>query len=639
MNTLKLISAAAILAATVMTSCRSDDDVITGDDRPVEVRFSANTAEIQTRVTDNSWALDDPVGIYMIDADEGLATEHIKESADNREYRAAAGSGAVAFTAEGSKIYYPVSGNVEFIAYYPYKASLSDFKLPVNVGTQTSQSAIDVLYAPKTNGSYNKSATSPVALAFTHKLVKLVFSISAPAEYGVTESLDGLAVKITNQQTAATLDLTNGNVTSSGGTSEITANTAAGGASSEAIVLPNDGVSDMTFTFTTAAGGVYEVAVPAPTTNSRWEPGTKYTYTVTLKRNEADISGSASGWDDGGAYSVTGISPVIIEGYAGDIEVTYTESEPVTIASITLTDFPGKTYLIGRAVDAANPIHLKFDGNGELVFRDASADGFIPIGSYAEFQKIRDHTQNNYRQEADLDLMNEEWTPVANDGIDFFGEFDGAGKEISNLKITGNVNPKGLFRVNWGTIRNVHIVSGTITAGSGNSIGGICGSNCVQIISCTNAATVSGTSGTNFVGGVAGNNGGDVGTVIACYNTGAVSGGNYVGGVVGWNYSSYATAVTACYNTGTVTGSGNYVGGVAGYNEGTVTACYWESTTATNGIGGGNGTVDGVNGFTLSDYFTPSGSDAWGTGTGEENGWWKPGTTDGSHLPKLWFEI
>ncbi|MDR1171365.1 MAG: fimbrillin family protein [Bacteroidales bacterium] len=51
--------------------------------------------------------------------------------------------------------------------------------------------------APKTTGSYNKSA-APVDLQFSHKLVKLAFSIEVGA--GVTESLDGLTVKITGQR-------------------------------------------------------------------------------------------------------------------------------------------------------------------------------------------------------------------------------------------------------------------------------------------------------------------------------------------------------------------------------------------------------------------------------------------------------
>jgi hypothetical protein len=358
-----------------------------------------------------------------------------------------------------------------------------------------------------------------------------------------------------------------------------------------------------------------------------------------MERDEVVITGSVGNWTTGNTYPVTGVPQAPLEGYTGNIEVVYMDAPTVTIAadeinrqntgktvrSIKLAAYNDKTYLIGRAVDPNNPISLKFDNGGNLVLRDA-VDGSIPIGSYAEFQKIRDNgTDKKYRLEADLDLMSEEWTPIANDTpnhYDFYGEFDGAGKKISNLKITG-ANDKGLFRANRGTIRNVHIVSGTISAGSYS--GAISGHNQAtgSIISCSNAATFTGGS---RVGGMTGNN--INGVITACYNTGKVTGsGNTVGGIAGYNEGG---AVTACYNTGTVSGGSSVVGN---NNGGTVTACYWKSGTATNGIGSGSG---GVTMFT--DYFNPTGSLAWGTGTGEENGWWKAGTTNNNTLPKLWFE-
>jgi formylglycine-generating enzyme required for sulfatase activity len=292
--------------AAVATSCSRSDEPVTVNDR-VEVKFSANTAEIRTRVTETGWMAGDPVGIYMIKADPGaLAAGNIVEDAGNRQYTASAdGTGAVSFTPQpGEVIYYPVSGNVEFIAYYPYTSPLTDFKLPVDVSNQANPSAIDALYA-KTSGGYNKSA-APVDLQFTHRLVKLAFSITTGE--GVTESLSGLTVNITNQQTAATLDLTDGTVTATGATAAITANTVTDGSAYEAIVLPAGSVAGMTFAFTTAGtgGGTYEVAVPA----GSWASGKKYTYEVTLKRNEAEITGSVGDWADGGAYPVTGTPEV-----------------------------------------------------------------------------------------------------------------------------------------------------------------------------------------------------------------------------------------------------------------------------------------------------------------------------------------
>jgi uncharacterized protein (TIGR02145 family) len=543
------------------------------------------------------------------------------------------------------------------------------------------------------------NGASSYSLNGTNWQTSSTFSVVANASYtlyvktaaGCTATAVDAATVTVNTPPAAPTDLTSNVPAIYEDTSTTMTLTATGGsAGSGAVyewgtgsVIGNNPLSPATTT-----GNTYSVAPAAATT-----------YWVRLRG-----VGACSATITGGVTLAIEVSPVPcdeFEGYTGDFEITYKDGSSEIIAaseinthtsteivkSITLIDYFDKTYLIGRVINAANPISLKFDcDDGNLVLRDA-VDGYIPIGSYAEFQLISGNgTNKKYRQEIDLDLLGVEWTPIANNSGTFSGEFDGAGKTLSNLKIDkSGQDYQGLFHRNAGTIRDVHIASGTITAG-GNS-GCVCGENSSggQVISCTNAVTVVGSddnvggvvgwnfgavtacyntgavSGNNDVGGVVGYNydgtvtacyntgavsgtyyavGGVVGMnyagVTACYNTGAVSGNNIVGGVVGFNYEG---TVTACYNTGAVSGNnlvGNsLVGGVVGYNDSAVTACYWESTTSIYGIGSGSGEVTP---FTLSNYFIPTGSPAWGTGNGGENGWWKAGTTDGTQLPRLWWE-
>ncbi|GHU64136.1 hypothetical protein FACS1894123_08330 [Bacteroidia bacterium] len=296
MNKCKFLAMAAIAATVTMTSCSNDDEAVNNSDR-VEVKFSTgNIANVQTRAFDQTWE-NDSIGIYMVKETPGtLAAENILENAANIRYNSAAGgAGAVAFNAHSTTIYYPVSGNVKFIAYYPYRASLTDYKLPINLSNQSNQSAIDLLYAPA-GTAYSK--TSPnAALPFEHKLVKLVFNISNGA--GVTSPLTNLTVAIGNQQTTGELNLVNGEVIpSAAGTTAINALVSNGGATAEAIVLggfPND-----KFTFINAAGETFEAAVPDAT----FERGKKYTYTVTLTKATAVITGSIAAWNTGGG-SVT----------------------------------------------------------------------------------------------------------------------------------------------------------------------------------------------------------------------------------------------------------------------------------------------------------------------------------------------
>ena len=97
-----------------------------------------------------------------------------------------------------------------------------------------------------------------------------------------------------------------------------------------------------------------------------------------------------------------------------------------------------------------------------------------------------------------------------------------------------------------------------------------------------------------------GYNGG--GTLTACYATGSVTGSGsgtvYVGGVTGSNDSG---TLTACYHAkGTVSGPDGTTGGVAGrnykyYNDPVITACYWGGNGQTQGIGYNQaGTTDGI---------------------------------------------
>jgi hypothetical protein len=302
MKTINFLSAAAILAATVMTSCSKSNEDANSNDR-VEVKFASAQASVETRVTDTDWAQDDPIGIYMIKATPGTLTSatDILEGVSNRNYKASAGGATASFEQVDGTIYYPAddqNGKVEvkFIAYHPY-GTVSDnatsFVRAIDVSDQTDQSAIDFLYAPAA-ATYNKSSGA-VTLPFAHKLVKLVFSIGN--DVSVTASLDDLKVEITDQETASTLDLTDGSVpVSTGGAETITALTALDGASSEAIVLPNSNItSDMKFVFTNAAGEVFTGVIP----DSEWEAGKKYTYSVTLKKNEAVITGTITAWGDG----------------------------------------------------------------------------------------------------------------------------------------------------------------------------------------------------------------------------------------------------------------------------------------------------------------------------------------------------
>ena len=164
------------------------------------------------------------------------------------------------------------------------------------------------------------------------------------------------------------------------------------------------------------------------------------------------------------------------------------------------------------------------------------------------------------------------WTPVGSTATyvgDFFaGTFDGCGHTISGLNVQGSKVNQGLFAaINKATIRNLN-VSGTVSCGTKNYVGGIVGKvQAGMIENCSFSGSVTG----GYTGGIAGGlNGNDV-TISGCANLAAVT-GTTAGGILG--YWKNTAAIRDCYNTGSVTGSAKAGGIVGQLNKGTIENCY-----------------------------------------------------------------
>lgn len=130
---------------------------------------------------------------------------------------------------------------------------------------------------------------------------------------------------------------------------------------------------------------------------------------------------------------------------------------------------------------------------------------------------------------ADLDLAQEEFTPIPT----FGGIFLGQGHTISGLQITASGSNQGLFRyIQPGAAVQDLTVKGTVAPrGSRSTTGGLAGVNEGIIQNCAFQGTVSGESA---VGGLVGRNGAG-GQIIGCSTAGAVSGSAATGGIAGRN--------------------------------------------------------------------------------------------------------
>ena len=256
----------------------------------------------------------------------------------------------------------------------------------------------------------------------------------------------------------------------------------------------------------------------------------------------------------------------------------------------------------------------------------------------------------------DIDLKGIDWTPI---GIDYnhqyTGTFDGGGKTITGLTVTGSDQYAGLFGYigTGGKVMNVKLEGVQIESDNELSdVGGVAGWSQGNIENCSVSGSVIGRGMNSIVGGVVGyQNGGfltgcsssatvnagctaggvagisDSGaTLTACYATGdvtleSINTGNYAGGVVGINTNS--STLIACYAWGSVSGSGSgtiYVGGVTGDNlDGTLTACYHANGTV-SGTGSGTIYTGGVAGRNYKSFNDPVITACYWGGNGQEQG-------------------
>lgn len=198
------------------------------------------TTAIQSRVSGNTWNANDEVGIYMMNAGSGIEAA----TAQNKKYIAQTNGTLTA--APGNGIYLPESGNVDFIAYYPYTTSVSGKKLAVNVSDQSNPAAIDLIYSNGTKGVAATTATT-ISLGFTHQLTKVTLNVTKDE---TIETLNGLGVNIKGISTEGEFNLADGTLTATAGTNnkDVAMYIDAQGttATATAIILPTAASTDQT---------------------------------------------------------------------------------------------------------------------------------------------------------------------------------------------------------------------------------------------------------------------------------------------------------------------------------------------------------------------------------------------------------
>jgi hypothetical protein len=348
-----------------------------------------------------------------------------------------------------------------------------------------------------------------------------------------------------------------------------------------------------------------------------------------------DESGTAYQWysaaDDSGTdeTEISGAASTIYELTADDLgryicfEVT--PSDGTDSGTAVKSGYVGPVAAASAAWEEMADTDWFTDHSAELSFSISTEEELAGFASVVNGGT--DFSGKTVTLAADLDLGVLQWTPIGDAGNPFAGSFDGDGYTISNLAIGTPESPNATFAyaglfgiVDCGTItdigvENVSIFSsagytgglvgywngtdgaatpvtncyatGSVSTGS-DYAGGLIGradycivSNCFAAVAVTGNTTADGFTAAGGLLGQAGASG----SVTGCYATGDVASGSSgcAGGLIG---ILNGAAAADCYAVGDVS-CGNYEGGLIGYREtGTVTACYYNSST---GVAKGTG--------------------------------------------------
>ena len=318
-----------------------------------------------------------------------------------------------------------------------------------------------------------------------------------------------------------------------------------------------------------------------------------YAYTQCTYEKGTVVQGSQEGWiemkkceytENGNA--ITCWEANVVPGYTiTKLQANGTEERNLSAA---ITPVAGKFYNITLDKDKG------YTDDGQGNYTVTSAEGLKNIAKLVnEEWKLG----INITLTADIDLKGIDWTPIGkDDNKAYTGTFDGNGKTITGLTVTGSYKYAGLFGDidENGTVKNVVLEGVQITSdNSSGYAGGVAGDSWGTIENCSVSGSVSGTT---FAGGVVGSQRG--GSITGCNSSATVKGVIFAGGITGETNSG--ASLTGCYATRDVTvendGTNNsHAGGVVGYNGGgTLTACY--ATGSVTGSGSGTIYVGGVTG-------------------------------------------
>lgn len=235
-----------ILAALmVMAACSTDDC----PENPLEIgnrlKFYSTIGAPQTRASGTTWEQGDAIGVYALTSGTSLPAG-IYNVRENIKYTTSTTDGLFQAASEGIYFMDPAD-MIDFVAYYPYRATINNYSYPVNVADQSSPAAIDLLYS---NNAVGADESNPlVNLNFNHMLSQLLFTLTAGD--GIT-SLEGLSITSGELLVNGSFDLGSGTFTPGSTRQPVTMHLVHhndGSVTASAILPPGQDMSTVPFSF------------------------------------------------------------------------------------------------------------------------------------------------------------------------------------------------------------------------------------------------------------------------------------------------------------------------------------------------------------------------------------------------------
>lgn len=274
-KTMKLyISFIVAAASALMFGCADNEvnlsDRISGKEL---YKITSGTNKFASRVNiDSQWENGDAIGVYMFSAN---TTDVIGNASNVKYVTTVDGASQAAFTPSSAPIeLHDVA--VDFVAYYPFSESVSDFIYTIDLSDQSQGfNKHDLMYASAKNKTFSDDGN--LEMTFSHCLSLLKVNVT-----GIT-SMERLTVE--GLKTNATFDLRNASLNVVETQTAMVLEQQVSTANFVGIVLPSEDISGMKVVIQ-SAGEKYTYTVPEGSSVTKFEKSKIYTFNINVQSPE-----------------------------------------------------------------------------------------------------------------------------------------------------------------------------------------------------------------------------------------------------------------------------------------------------------------------------------------------------------------